>query len=106
MADDTQPQRRKPPAAGRGRRKGELNKITRDLRLMISQALENAGGVDYLTNQACKNPVAFLALVGKTLPRDIRVEQTITRLSYAERIAAEAVPSADAAEPSTADTIQ
>lgn len=32
------------------------------------QALDKAGGVDYLVRQANENPGPFLALVGKTLP--------------------------------------
>jgi len=54
-----------------GRKKGVQNKITGDLRAMIAGALDAAGGQEYLTRQARLNPQAFLALVGKTLPRDI-----------------------------------
>lgn len=35
---------------------------------MIERALTQAGGVDYLTQQAHKNPVAFMALVARVLP--------------------------------------
>lgn len=35
---------------------------------MIVQALDKAGGVDYLLTQADENPTAFLTLVGKVLP--------------------------------------
>jgi len=37
---------------------------------MILEALDGAGGVDYLTKQAKANPAAFLSLVGKLLPRE------------------------------------
>lgn len=40
--------KRKPPAAGRGRKKGELNKVTRALKDMILGALDGAGGQEYL----------------------------------------------------------
>lgn len=41
---------------------------------MILAALDDAGGVEYLKKQAETNPSAFLALVGKILPRDAKVE--------------------------------
>jgi hypothetical protein len=58
------------------RPKGSLNKITVELRGMIEKALIAAGGVDYLTRQATENPGAFLALLGKTLPKDINLAAT------------------------------
>jgi len=44
------------------------NKLNADLRALILGALEDAGGRDYLTQQAMQNPGAFLTLVGKVLP--------------------------------------
>lgn len=64
--------RRKPPAAGMGRRKGVPNKMTRQLKEMILEALDNAGGVEYLAAQAEENPTAFLTLVGKVLPLQLQ----------------------------------
>lgn len=65
----------KPPNAGKGREKGVQNKITREVKQMILDALDAAGGkgggVAYLTQQAKKNPKAFLTLVGKVLPLQI-----------------------------------
>jgi hypothetical protein len=54
--------------------------MTRSLREMILGALDDAGGQDYLAEQAHKNPAAFLALVGRVLPREPAVEppQNIT----------------------------
>jgi len=57
-----------------GRAKGTPNKVTRELKVMIEVALENAGGVEYLQRVAKKNPAAFLALVGKLLPKDINLK--------------------------------
>lgn len=51
-----------------GRPKGSLNKTTGQLKDMILEALSDAGGVDYLKQQAEENPTAFLTLVGKVLP--------------------------------------
>jgi hypothetical protein len=53
---------------GGGSRKGRPNKTTKLLKDMILQALDNAGGVTYLQEQADASPTAFLALVGKVLP--------------------------------------
>lgn len=53
---------------GAGRPKGSLNKTTAQVKDMILEALDGAGGVDYLQRQAEENPTAFLTLVGKVLP--------------------------------------
>lgn len=66
----------KPPAAGIGRKKGVLNKFTGTIKDMVEQALNNAGGVAYLTKQADDNPVAFMGLVGKLLPKNVDVQVT------------------------------
>ena len=49
-------------------------KGTSELRKMIIGALHMAGGVNYLHRQAERNPVAFLGLLGKILPSELRVE--------------------------------
>lgn len=54
-----------------GRPKGARNKITKDLRAMVLGALDDAGGQQYLKEQAGTNPAAFLTLVGKCLPKEI-----------------------------------
>lgn len=51
-----------------GRPKGVPNKNTALIRDMIAQALDNAGGVQYLTEVAATHPGPFLALVGKVMP--------------------------------------
>lgn len=56
---------------GKGRPKGSRNKVTVAVKDMILQALDGAGGVDYLIAQASQNPSAFLTLVGKVLPLDV-----------------------------------
>lgn len=67
--------KKKPPNAGKGRPPGASNKITREVKQMILDALDAAGGkgggVEYLTKQAKKNPKSFLTLVGKVLPLQI-----------------------------------
>lgn len=59
---------------GPGRKKGVPNKMTVELKEMIRQALEEAGGVAYLVERA-KDPRtagAFLTLVGKVLPLTVQ----------------------------------
>lgn len=59
---------------GKGRPKGALNKTTKQLKDMVLEALDKAGGVAYLAEQARKSPGPFLALVGKVLPHQITGE--------------------------------
>jgi len=59
-----------------GRPKGSLNSENRDIRLMIVEALHKSGGARYLQTQAAENPGAFLSLLGKVLPKDIRTQIT------------------------------
>jgi hypothetical protein len=59
---------KKPPAAGRGRPKGSRNKVQAAVKDMIAQALDQAGGIDYLVVQSRENPTAFMSLVGRIIP--------------------------------------
>lgn len=71
--------RKKPPAAGIGRKKGVPNKVTGDLRGMVLNALDAVGGAEYLVKQAKKrNPAPFMALVGKCLPKEVKLEAKLT----------------------------
>jgi len=57
-----------------GSRKGVPNKVTAELKDMIREALDAAGGVSYLLERAHdpKTATAFLSLVGKTLPMTVK----------------------------------
>ena len=57
--------------AGKGRPKGAINKTNAAIKDMVVQALDKAGGVDYLVKQAEENPGPFMALVGKVLPLQV-----------------------------------
>lgn len=59
---------------GPGRPKGVPNKINGQLRDMILQALDGAGGVEYLQKQAEQNPNAFMSLIGRVLPLQVSGE--------------------------------
>jgi hypothetical protein len=54
-----------------GRKRGVPNKLTGQVKEMILAALDDAGGVDYLTEQAEQNPAAFMTLLGKVLPLQV-----------------------------------
>lgn len=62
--------------AGRGRPKGSLNKVNASLKDMILGALKDAGGKSWLARQAQENPVAFMALLAKMLPLELKQEAT------------------------------
>lgn len=62
----------RPPNAGKGRKAGTPNKLTTALKDMILQALSDAGGTEYLAKQARDNPNAFLTLVGRVLPLQVK----------------------------------
>ena len=59
---------------GKGRVKGTPNKATKELKDMILGALDKAGGETYLYNQALENPAAFMTLIGRVLPKDIKAD--------------------------------
>lgn len=72
--------RRKPPSAGRGRRKGEINKVTRDVREIIAKVAEKNGGKlsGWLDRVARKNPARaidlYLRMIEYHIPKLSRQE--------------------------------
>lgn len=59
-----------------GRQKGTPNKFPSTIKEMIINALDKAGGEEYLLQQAMANPTAFLTLIGKVLPTQITGDPT------------------------------
>ncbi len=55
-----------------GRKKGTPNKFTGEVKEMVLEALSESGGVEYLKTQAANNPTAFLSLVGKVIPLQVK----------------------------------
>ena len=66
--------KRKPPAAGRGRVKGSQNKITKTIKDALLESFERVGGADYLVQMASDQPVAYMGLLGKVLPTQVKLE--------------------------------
>jgi len=60
----------RPP--GSGRKKGTQNTLTKTLQDMVLGALADAGGQQYLRIQALSNPSAFLTLVGRVIPLQLK----------------------------------
>jgi len=60
--------KRMPPNAGKGRKPGVPNRITKSVKESIEAAFQEVGGVQYLTEQAEKNPQGFMSLLGRLLP--------------------------------------
>jgi hypothetical protein len=60
-----------PRPEGAGRKKGVTNGDTAKLRELILGALDQAGGQDYLYQQAFDEPKAFLQLIGKVIPKEV-----------------------------------
>src|SRR5690348_15937885 len=63
---------RKPgtPKTG-GRKKGTPNKVTRDVRLALSESFEKLGGVKWLVWLAHVEPKAYATLLAKLLPSQV-----------------------------------
>lgn len=74
MVDPVKKTARNQLPAGPGRPKGQQNKLNRELKQMILDALDKAGGVTYLTTQAKANPKAFMSLLGRVLPLQVTGE--------------------------------
>lgn len=57
---------RKP--AGSGRKRGQVNRLTADLKSAVLAAFDAVGGPKYLVEVAKSNPAVFCALLGRVLP--------------------------------------
>ena len=68
----------KPGERRGGRQKGTPNKVTVDVKAAILGAFHALGGVAYLEKIGHENPPVFCALLGKTLPKDIKAEVAYT----------------------------
>lgn len=65
--------RRKPPAAGMGRKKGSVNKTTASVKQALTDAFVKMGGVPSLVTWGKENPTEFYKLYVKLLPTDVQL---------------------------------
>lgn len=68
--------KRKPPRAGMGRPAGATNKTTKAVKEMLMAALDELNGSEYFLEQARENPAAFMSLVGKLIPTEVKNQLT------------------------------
>ncbi len=65
---------------GTGRQPGTANKVTKNMKAMVMGALNaGKGGQHYLEIQKWEQPVAFMTLLGKFVPKNIDL-RTVTRI--------------------------
>lgn len=67
---------RKPPAAGKGRPKGALNKTTKAAKDAIAQAAEELGGADRLVAWAKEDPANERIFWGSIYPKLLPLQVT------------------------------
>ncbi|MGL3710532.1 hypothetical protein ACSYAY_06670 [Leptospirillum ferriphilum] len=67
-------EKKKPPAAGKGRPRGAQNKITRALREAVLKAFDEVGGEAWLVEVARTDPRTFVSLLGRLLPNEVKAE--------------------------------
>jgi len=67
---------RKPPAAGKGRPKGALNKTTKAAKDAIAQAAEELGGADRLVAWAREDPANERIFWGSIYPKLLPLQVT------------------------------
>lgn len=63
-----------PPAAGMGRKHGSQNKLTKTIKEAIEASFDMVGGAEYLARMAMDEPVAYMGLLGKVLPTQVKIK--------------------------------
>lgn len=63
-----------PPAAGMGRKPGVQNKLTKTIKEAIEASFDMVGGAEYLARMAVQEPVAYMGLLGKVLPTQVKIK--------------------------------
>ncbi len=63
--------KRPPPNAGKGRKKGVPNRLTKTLKQAIEAAFHEVGGEQWLVQLAESDPKTFASLLGRLIPSEI-----------------------------------
>lgn len=61
---------------GPGRPKGMPNKSTAAIKEMLLASLDSVGGQEYFKQQAVANPNAYMSLIGKIIPSEVKNQIT------------------------------
>ena len=64
--------------AGKGRPKGATNKLTTTIKEAIEKSFDIVGGPAYLAQMAIEQPQAYMTLLGKVLPTQVKADVTVT----------------------------
>lgn len=64
----------KTSTSGQGRPKGSVNKTTAALKEMLLGSLDAVGGQAYFEQQAKANPVAYMSMISKLIPNELKAE--------------------------------
>ena len=72
------------------RTKGAIGKLNKDMKEVIHLAFQRAGGIDYLVRQAEAEPKAFMGLLGKIVPAEVRLDVAVAlNLGHEMKIASD-----------------
>jgi hypothetical protein len=75
IVNQMKPKRPRPPAAGKGRKRGSVNKITRRVRESIEAALNDGdGAVAFFIKLKADDPRTFAILAGRLIPIQVQAE--------------------------------
>ncbi len=66
--------RRRPPAAGSGRKRGSLNRTTKTLKEALLASFDTLGGEAWLVSLAESDPKAYAGLLGRLIPQESRMD--------------------------------
>ena len=65
------------PKAEKSKRTRGKSKLSKDMKEIIHLAFSRAGGVNYLVEQAHSEPKAFMALLGRIVPNEVRLDVAV-----------------------------